>query len=79
MAAERIERTTPESAARWFRLFVLVAWALGLLGLLCSVAIAVGVSEGNPGIVVLGLTSAACGWLLVVVRQFPEWRSRRRR
>lgn len=66
---------TPESAARWLRVVVLVLWAGVLLGLLWSIAFAVRVSQGEPGFVVLPLVSATCGWLYVVLRLFPGWRS----
>lgn len=68
---------SPESAGRWLRLAILVGWATGLVLLLLSVGYAVRVSHGRPGVVLLALTGATCGWLLVVVRQLPGWRSRR--
>lgn len=67
--------STPESTARWFRVLLLVAWAAVLLALLWSIGVAVRASNGRPGFVVLALTSAACAWLLVVIRQLPGWRS----
>ena len=69
--------STPESAGRWLRVLILVAWAAGLVLLLWSVAYGVRASRASPGLVTLALTSAACAWLLVVVRQLPGWRSRR--
>lgn len=68
---------SPESVGRWIRLLLLVFWAATLMILLWSVAYAVRVSHGRPGFVSLTLTGATCGWLHVVVRQLPGWRSRR--
>lgn len=68
---------SPESVGRWLRVLVLAAWAGALLAVLWSVGYVVR-AEREPGLVVLGLVSATCGWLLVVVRLFPDWRGRRR-
>jgi hypothetical protein len=69
---------SPESAGRWLRLLVLAAWAGALLAVLWSVGYLVR-SGHQPGVVALALVSATCGWLLVVVRLFPDWRGRGRR